>query len=188
MICLRMLAACLSCALSAAVGFAQAAPKGAAVSARAVLERGSEAVKGLPNFGRNALPGIYGEYRLERKSAAESPIGPRVLVWMTDEALFVSAADWSPARLAGRAAFVSTNVRLSDGIRYRYELFDRPFSAAGQGAEPSRWSVIVALPEAAEEAAVEYGRFLPLFLDRLSFFLSNARRPTDASFPAVLEW
>jgi hypothetical protein len=171
-----------------AVGTAAAQPAAKAAAARAVLVRGSEPVKGLPNFGRNALPGLYGEYRLERTAAPDAPVGPRIRVWMTPEALYASSAAWEPARFSGRSGYASTAADVSGAVAYRYALFDRPFSAAGRGAEPGRWSVIVGLPEVPEPSAAEYGRFLPLFLDRLAFFLSNARVSTDASFPAVLEW
>ena len=189
----RSIAAGLLAALAVGGSAAQTAAGGSAAKApatvsRAVLVRGSELVKGLPNFGRNALPGLYGEYRLERTAAPDVPVGPAVRVWMTAEALYASAAAWTPTRLAGRPAYSSAAADASGAIPYRYALFDRPFSAVGRGAEPGNWSVIVGIPDLPKPAADGYGLFLPLFLDRLSFFLANARAPTDASFPAVLEW
>jgi hypothetical protein len=152
-----------------------------------LLSRGSETVKGLPNFGRNALPALYGEYRIERVDGPDAQSHPDPRVWMTMEALYLSPSNWSPVRAAGRNAYASARTETVDGVDYRYFLFDRPFVADGQGAEPRRWSVIAALPQPGGDASTNE-RFLSVFLERLAYFLSNARSPTDASFPAVLEW
>jgi hypothetical protein len=176
------------CAVFSAASFEAQTAKGPKISVRAVLTRGSEALKGLPNFGRNSLPSVYGEYRLERAASAV-PIGPKIRVWMTAEALYLSSAAWTPSRTAGRPSYAARIADPADGGAYRFSLFDRPFTADGQGAEPKVWSVIIAFSEnAGAEAAAEYERFVPIFFDRLAFFLSNARSRTDVSFPAVLEW
>ncbi len=190
-LCAAALALCAVCAPGAQNASASArsgAGTRAKAAARALLVQGAEAVKGLPHFGRNALPAISGEYRL--LSLADSP---PVLVWMTDQALYLAPADWASVRVASRPAHEARGGFASGGAAYRLVLFDRPFSALGQGADPSLWSVLIAIPEVRgadgdPEAAREFDRFVPTFLDRLSYFLSNARARTDASFPAVLDW
>jgi hypothetical protein len=146
-------------------------------------------VKGLPNFGRNALPGLYGEYRLEPTAKGAEALPERILVWMTQEALYLSPADWRFSRVEGRAAWIAAErTGSANDAGRRLVLFDRPFGSEGQGAEPRRWTVLVSLPSDAEGSAPEYGRFVAPFLDRLAFFLSSARSAMDASFPAILEW
>jgi len=176
---------CLGAFLAPAGVSAQA--RGAAPArseARALLVRGSASVKGLPNFGRNALPALYGEYRLIGRDDAE---GPRV--WMTSEALYLSTEDWAPERLAGRASYAARKPASPESPGARLFLFDRPFASEGQGAAPRVWTVLMELPAYGDsEAAAVYERFVPVFLDRLSYFLANARSQTDVSFPAVLEW
>ncbi|MFA6505759.1 MAG: hypothetical protein WCT14_06665 [Treponemataceae bacterium] len=174
--------------------FAQkVAPNAPKVENRAILDRGSESIKGLPNFGRNSFPALYGEYRLERVAGVtlevpgEAGGPPKVRVWITSEALFISAAAWTARRLVGRSAYSAASTPGSEGARERLYLFDRPFVAEGQGAVPKLWSVLVAIPDEAGANAA-YERFISPFLDKLSYFLSNARGPTDVSFPAIVEW
>lgn len=174
----------------AAVSAQKAAAKAAQPQNRAILVRGSESIKGLPNFGRNSFSAVYGEYRLDRVSgapAAGSGTDAALRVWMTDVALFVSPSAWTATRIAGRPAFSAVPAQGSETAAARLLLFERPFVAEGQGAEPRLWSVFVAVPAVSPENAA-YERFVGPFLDRLSYFLSNARVPTDASFPAVVEW
>lgn len=165
---------------------AQGAGKGAQESFRAVLVRGAEVLRGLPGFGKNAFPALYGEYRVDLPQGL--PGGPKV--WMTEEALYLAPAEWAPVRFAGRRAF---EFRVSAGpeargpapAEGRLVVFDRPFEAAGQGAEPRIWSILVLFPAGFDPAGEE--RFATLFLDKLAYFLSLAKSRSDASFPAVLE-
>ena len=174
-------------------GFAQsAAPKAAAAQRyeyRAILVRGSESVKGLPHFGRNSLPGVFGEYRLEKAAAPRGGAETAVRVWMTREALYLAASSWPPARFAGKAVFSAAETFPPDDTPFRLNLYDRPFSAEGQGAEPRLWSAIIGFPASSgAEAVALIERFAQPFLDKLSYFLSNARTPEDASFPAIVEF
>lgn len=187
-------------ALPAAVGQSSApsAPSSRPTPLRAILTRGSVAVNGLPGFGRNALPGIAGEYVIAAAAAVGGDAAPAasptaddsplfsVRIWASKEPLYVSSADWRPVRIAGRPAFEATGSAGDTGVAGRLLLFDRPFVADGQGAEPRSWSVIIAAP-ADEARAADFARFMPVLLDRFSYFISSARAPSDVSFPAVLE-
>jgi len=153
---------------------------------RAVLVRGAEAVKGLPGFGTNALPGLYGEYRID----LPAPRPGSVRVWMSAEWLYLAPADWAAARIGGRDAYefrgASPFPAAGDpGGEGRLVVFERPFAASGQGAEPRAWSVLAWIPAGADRGEIDL--FIDLFLDRLAYFLGVARAPSDASFPAVLE-
>ena len=153
---------------------------------RAVLVRGAEAVKGLPGFGTNALPGLYGEYRID----LPAPRPGSLRVWMSAEWLYLAPADWAAARVGGRDAYEFRGAAPFTGAgdpggEGRLVLFDRPFAAAGQGADPRAWYVLTWIPSGADRTEIDL--FIDLFLDRLAYFLGVARSPSDASFPAVLE-
>jgi hypothetical protein len=134
----RILSLCLFAALAVAPCAAQSSGKASRTSRRAVLVRGSEAVKGLPNFGRNALPGLYGEYRLEPTAKGAEALPERILVWMTQEALYLSPADWRFSRVEGRAAWIAAErTGSANDAGRRLVLFDRPFGSEGQARTPA---------------------------------------------------
>lgn len=173
---LLLLASGLLCAQSS-IGAPKPRAGGAGQPAfRAVLVRGAEAVKGLPGFGTNALPGLAGEYRID----LPSPRTGSFRVWMSAEWLYFAPADWVRTRVGGKDAYESRGAEAG-----RLVVFDRPFTLAGQGADPRSWSVLVIIPTGAD--AGETDLFVDLLLGRLAYFLGVARAPSDASFPAVLE-
>jgi len=151
--------------------------------AQAILMKGSDPVKGVPGFGKNALPALYGEYATT--TAGETLF---LRVWATREALYLKTGVWT-ARKMGSYTFREAQApenddELPSGTAFQLTLVERPFPAGGLGGLPDEWSIVFAYP--AKSAAVE--RFQQRFLDRFSYFLSQARLPTDASFPAIVEY
>jgi hypothetical protein len=150
---------------------------------QAILMKGSDPVKGVPGFGKNALPALYGEYTT---SVAGEDLVLRV--WATREALYLKAGFWT-ARKSGTYTFREAKAPENDdelpaGTAFLLTLVERPFLAGGLGSLPDEWSVVFALPA----RSVELDRFQQRFLDRFNYFLSQARMPTDASFPANVEY
>ncbi len=157
------LAACLLLGLCAA----------AATSAEAewaLLTRGVQPVKGVPGFGTNAIPALYGEYRLD--SLAEP-----VAVWATREGLYFDPRIWK-GRRAGGLAVRSRAAGTEDAFPA-----PRTLIAAESAAD---WTVVAAFPGDTEGNA-EVDRFMRAFAERFARFALSAKLPTDVSFPAVLD-
>ncbi len=157
------MAACLLLGLCAA-GAAPAAPEWA------ILVRGVQPVKGIPGFGANAIPALYGEYRLA--SLAEP-----VAVWATREGLYFDPRIWKGRRAGGLAVR-----ERSAGTEAAFPV-PRTLVAAESAAD---WTVVAAFPgDTAGNAEVD--RFMRAFAERFARFALAAKLPTDVSFPAVLD-
>ncbi len=159
-------------------------------SGQAFLVKGSDPVKGVPGFGKNALPALYGEYTT--RVAGEDLV---LRVWATREALYLKAGFWT-ARKSGTYTFREAKAPENDdelpaGTAFLLSLVERPFPSGGLGALPDEWSLVFALPEQTvpnPARTVALDRFQQRLLDRFSYFLSQARLPTDVSFPANVEY
>jgi len=157
--------------------------KAVAETGQAILVKGSDPVKGVPGFGKNALPALYGEYAT--RIAGEDLV---LRVWATREALYLKTGFWV-ARKTGPYTFREAKASENDdelpaGTAFLLTLAERPFPAGGLGALPDEWSIVFAYP--ARSVAME--RFQQRFLDRFSYFLFQARLSTDVSFPANVEY
>jgi len=181
--------ACVFIALAAsgAVGAQGAAPSRGASSAktrailsRAILSRGTEAVRGLPFFSPNAIPALRAEYLLAPADAqpadAATAVGrgrtePLVRVWSTREPLVFgqawardleSQSDTRRALLLGRP--------------------EGPVLALLEGG----YVLLFELPAGADAAAY---RSFALALDRrFAIFFDHAPSDADLSFPASVDF
>lgn len=175
---------------------AQTVRSTAAGPGQAILVRGSDPVKGVPGFGKNALPALYGEY-------ATSMAGEDLVlrVWATREALYLKAGFWAARKVGSytlrEARAPENDDELPAGTAFLLSLAERPFPSGGLGALPDEWSIVFALPAgggSAEQSITNPARTAALdsfrlhLLDRFSYFLSQARLPTDVSFPANVEY
>ncbi|HET7838115.1 MAG TPA: hypothetical protein VFL04_00045 [Rectinemataceae bacterium] len=128
---------------------------------RAVLTKGTFALRGLPFFGPNAIPALGGEYSL---GAAAIP------VWFTRESLVFSER-WKRTTIGAHPAFL---LQPKEGQEAKGAVF-----ALSLGA----YSLFAQVP--GDEAA---GR---LFVDalerRFAVFYANARNDSELSFPAFLD-
>lgn len=150
----------IACLLAAPCASAQVA------LARAVLVRGTLQVRGVPHLPVNAVPALYGEYRLDS--------GP-VRVWVVREDLFLTP-EW------GEFPFQSPR-----GTRIR--AFSRTFqSGESRGAAFAlRDSAYWILAEVSAAAGNPLP-FLESLAARLAYFASQTKSPGDLSLPAVLEF
>ncbi len=155
-----ILAAILGAVGPALPASAQAAPT------RAVLVRGTLQVRGVPHLPANAVPALYGEYRLDA--------GP-VRVWVVREELFLTP-EWEEIPF-----------RSPRGTRIR--AYSRPVrtgeaSGTAFALRDSAYWILAEAPAALPNPAA----FLEALAARLSYFVSQAKSPGDLSLPAVLEY
>jgi hypothetical protein len=140
---------------------------GIAVPGRAVLVRGSESVRGVAGFGRNAIPALFGEYALA-STGGETWL---LSVWFTREALVLDET-WSSLSCSGLPA----------GFTLAQS------GPAGSGdlvvvASTSDYHIVISVPAGFGSPC----RFAAVFIERFMFFMRNAVREEDISFPAFLQ-
>ncbi|HCM25016.1 MAG: hypothetical protein A2Z99_02845 [Treponema sp. GWB1_62_6] len=183
---------CAAIALSPpAAVLAQSAPRSAAAGnagLRATLRRVVSPSRGLPGFGPNAIEGLFAEYSVVPSEAGA--VAAPVFVWASREAVWFDPVVWKAGavgtrRYRGRQA-PAGDPELPASPTFFLVAFDRPFAAGGLGALPEEWTLVFALPEGGLGPAVA-DAFMSALLDRFAYFLSLAKSPDDASFPALVE-
>lgn len=137
------------------------------LSGQAILVRGSESVRGIPGFRRNAIPALYGEYAL----LADGGGTQLVSVWFTRESLVLDET-WEPLTCPG----------LAPGF-----LLSRS-GGAGEGqpilvASTAAYRLVIRLPAGFDNPC----RFTSVLIERFMFFIRNASREEDISLPAFLQ-
>ncbi len=147
---------------------------------RAVLVDGTEAGRGLPGFGRNAIERLSGSYAI-----ASEPGYLSVEVWFTREGLLYSEP-WRATACPGLGpGWTAYSRDEADGSVLwalsspGYRLLARFPAGYASGAIPSSPPGSAVHPEPC--------RFLSALADRFSFFHRYAERPEDVSFPAFLD-
>jgi hypothetical protein len=130
-----------------------------------VLVRGTERVRGIPVFGRNAIPALFGEYLVM--------VGAEVLsiqIWYTREPLAVGV-DWIVPVCRGLPSAVRLlSSRTADGGELVV-------------ATSPDYQLAMVFPPAYSESC----RFTVVLIERFSWFMGYAAREEDYSFPAFLE-
>ncbi len=140
---------------------------------RAVLVEGIRPVSGVPGFGPNNLPALYGVYRLPDQSP--------VRVFALDQPLLFNAGLWDSG---GRRAFPWYVLRnREDGRVYALE---RQLTMNENLRDRSRWYFVFVFPGESPETGDD--AFMTAFMERTVFFFGNARLYADLSFPASLSW
>lgn len=153
---------------------------------RAVLVNGSRLVKGLPGFGRNALPALSGEYvylQIGQKPATGNLTGTgtedgnlRVTVWFTREPL-VYPDEWKTT-----ADGLKPCTTLPTGISLLATLkLDEATTLWALGSK--FYTLFVGIPGTIADPC----HFTSVFSERFLFFQRYAERPEDTSFPAILD-
>jgi len=135
---------------------------------RAVLVEGAVPVKGLPGFGRNALPALYGKYAFPQGNASP-PLG--IELWFTREIL-VMPASWDKGNCRTPPSGFTMLAAPADE--------DGSALLSLTGAE---YTLLVRIPAGMAEPCA----FIAVLADRFSFFYRYSVRPEDVSFPAILE-
>jgi hypothetical protein len=142
---------------------------------RAVLNRGNAWVMGIPGFGTNAVPAIFGEYRLEFSSSGAGE--GEVSVWLCGETLRFAEGAWQPWDGAGRSV-----VQRREG---EAQLLGFSFSGGpGLGA----WTAVFQFPRGIEAAGLNggsAGALINKWTDRVLYFLFLIKNPADVSLPAA---
>jgi len=156
---------------------------------RAVLIDGARLVKGLPGFGRNALPALSGEYAYlaagQEAVPGNAPVAPgpnaedgslRVSVWFTREPLVYPDAWTTPAEGLKTCATLPSGISMLGSLDLDEETTLWALGAAG-------YTLFVAVPGTLADPC----RFATIFTERFLFFQRYAERPEDASFPSILD-
>ncbi|MFH2116179.1 MAG: hypothetical protein ABIJ86_16890 [Spirochaetota bacterium] len=134
---------------------------------QAVLIRGSESVRGIAGFGRNAIPALFGEYAFA-VTGGETQV---LAVWFTREVLVLDEA-WSALTCPGLpTGFVLAQSRPSGD--------DSPVLVASA----ADYRIVIRLPPGFGNPC----RFTAVLIERFIFFIRNAVREEDISFPAFLQ-
>jgi len=143
-----------------------------------LLVRGTEPVRGLPGFGRNAIPALAGVYLVQSREG-RPPV--TVKVWASREWLFFQPPQWVAESTSGGEALRvwRQELKSSEGVLRAYEL-------KSAGPEGSRWTVLVLEPPVEQEEEASLGQFYRNLIRRFMYFADNARRVEDVSFPALV--
>jgi hypothetical protein len=157
----------LRTALVAALGLSAvlcaAAQDGA--GSRAILDRGTYAVKGLPFFSPNAIPCLMGEYLFPAPKA-----DLRIPVWYTREPL-VFGAEWARRDMPPYAARVLLR---TEGGRQ---------AGAVLSLATARYTLFLELPS--DSAA--FRDFAVALEQRFAVFFASAPSDAELSFPAYVD-
>jgi hypothetical protein len=162
-----------------------AAPGAEAQNRRAVLDRGNVWVTGIPGFGENRFPALFGEYRLELPAgnaspgAAEGAGEQRCRIWLSGERLPFAGESWQPRPgIAGVSA-----VQRREG-----EVLLAGFFFSG-GANLGAWTAVFLFPQGIAAAGLDDAgadALMGRWLNRFLYFLSLIKTPADVSLPAVI--
>ncbi len=143
---------------------------------RAVLVDGSSLVKGLPGFGRNAMPALRGEYAYLPTGQKPEDSRLRVSVWFTREPL-VYPDEWkTPAEGLKACTTLPAGISLLAALE-----LDEDTTLWALGGTGS--TLFVGVPGTLADPC----RFAGIFSERFLFFQRYAERPEDTSFPAILD-
>jgi hypothetical protein len=156
---------------------------------RAVLVDGSRAVKGLPGFGRNALPALSGIYAYMPAGQKPAPGAPpdapgksaedgiiQVSVWFTREPLVFPESWKTPVQSLATCSTLPSGITMPGML-----IPDEETSLWAIGA--TGYTLFIAIPDALPDPC----RFASVFTERFQFFQRYAERPEDTSFPAILD-
>ena len=144
---------------------APAVPEGVAI-----LVEGTRPAKGMPGFGKNAIPCLEGVYRLDN--------GLAVTVRVTREPLVFRDELWKKTDGYSRAAREG-----SEGGSTVIVSESAPGAREGFGGS-GRWYYAISF-DAGTDAA-ERARFFEAFAPKADEFVMAASRPADVSLPAIL--
>ncbi|MDR0623053.1 MAG: hypothetical protein LBG10_01315 [Treponema sp.] len=142
---------------------------------RAVLSRGNTWVTGIPGFGSNVFPAVYGEYRLEFSPAGGGD--QAVFVWLCGEPLHFAESLWRPWNGSG----------LSVVQRREGEARLLGFSFSG-GSGLGIWTAVFQFPQGIEAAGLDEisaNALINKWADRVLYFLFLIKNPADVSLPAA---
>lgn len=142
-----------------------------APSGLSLLKEGTVAVKGLPFFGANRIPALFGRY--------ESAEGYSVSVWAVNEALFFDSEKWT---VETRGAMQIRSCMT--GEKNRVWMVKKEILMRQESSSASDWYFAA---EFSGDIPDSYcTAFYGAFVARTEFFFSSARRYSDLSFPAAV--
>lgn len=137
---------------------------------RAILEVGTVSAAGVPGFGPNRIPCLYGRYDLGDSGNIEAYA-------VSDPVLF-SAERWTKSGTASQPRWSA----VSEGRRIIAAA--RSIPSSNPESVPRDWHFVLSFPDTMSES--DCLAFFSLFAERVSFFFSSAKTREALSFPAVL--
>lgn len=162
----------------------------------AFLVQGTAPVRGLPGFGRNAIPSLSGTYYIRSHDSSRSVT---IKVWASWEMLYFKPSRWAKTELptpnVARAwsQMVDETSYIPALLPYTaaYNLNQariRAFELAIPGPQSSQWTLFVLEQADTAEDRILFEQFYKKFTERFIYFLGTARRVEDVSLPALLLW
>lgn len=162
----------------------------------AILVQGTKPVRGLPGFGRNAIPGLAGTYSIRSQEGSPSFF---ISVWASQERLYFKSPIWNKAtalpkdvsrtwiQIVSEDSFIPAYA--PQPIEYNSnQARIRALELAFPGPQASQWTLLVLELADAAEAQSLYDQFYKKLTERFIYFLGTARRVEDVSLPAVIVW
>lgn len=136
---------------------------------QAILLNGPGIQAGLPGFGLNAFPCLYGSYLLaDAKNEQASQNIIEIEIWFTKEFLYYDEA-WQNANCSSLPSGLILH-KQNEGAYTLWALSHKDYS------------LLLRFPVAYEN----HCRFITVLEERFSFFYRYTEQPEDISFPAVL--
>jgi hypothetical protein len=167
-------------------GFVFLVPGLFAQNQRAVLIKGNEWQTGIPGFGINTFPALFGEYLTEPAAVTAVTAGGdyrplRFMIRVSGQALFFDPGLWQPRPGVNSAMQQQNNDSLLIAIPY-----------TGQN-DTGTWTILFQFPRGPGEDAnsplfseAEADRLIRAWTGRFGYFLSLVKNFADISLPAVV--
>ncbi|WP_304224541.1 hypothetical protein [Gracilinema caldarium] len=172
------------------------APERGSSAEGAILVQGTKPVRGLPGFGRNAIPGLAGTYSIRSSDGNRSFAIP---VWASQEQLYFKSPIWNKTTALPKdvsRAWIQIIREESFIPAYTLQPIEynsnqariRALELAFPGPQASQWTLLVLELADTAEAQSLYDQFYKKLTERFIYFLGTARRVEDISLPAVVVW
>lgn len=135
-----------------------------------ILVEGTAQKEGIPGFGQNRIPALYGMYRTSD--------GWLVRAWITGEPLVFNPEFWDDEKVGDFRARVNAS---GSTILYAFE---RNLEWKGEPPGLKRWYFVLEFEGMSRDG--ERLPFIRSFVRRTDTFVSAVRRYQDISLPAVV--
>ncbi len=136
----------------------------------ALLKEGTVEVKGIPGFGSNRIPALFGRYEMDD--------GSSVSIWAVNEILVFNPEKWKSEQ---KGDYLVQSAMGEEKLRIWIVMREIPMRQEMSGI--SRWFFVAEFGGNLPDSVCAV--FFRGFISRTEFFFSSARRYSDLSFPAT---
>lgn len=138
---------------------------------RAILAVGTLSSAGVPGFGPNRIPCLFGRYSFGEAGDVDA--------YAVSEAVLFDPARWTKTGTGTQIRYTA----VSEGRRIIAA--PRNISTVNPEIVSRNWHFVLSFPDSVSEA--ESNAFFNLFAERVAFFFSSAKTREALSFPAILD-